>query len=297
MNIDVNHLKIRVYAFSSADVADWWDFKNHISPFARIFLIQAGEQSVSFRGKDYVLRKNDLALVPPFTPVDYCCREFCQQYYFIFSCRLPNGKDLFTDYQFPYHLVAEPWQHALCSQLLSILPNFGLENADANSKDFNQLIFETKPEDTTLEQKFAAQGVVNMLMSVFAKGAHESHRLIRFAKAFQYIENNLSGNLSLHTLSDIEGMSCTYFSDQFHHHTGIRPSEYIAQKRENKARELLTTTTLSLPEVAERIGFPDTSYFFRFFRKRTGQTPKNYRLRLAEENNLSDLEANHQNDL
>ncbi|MCP5534860.1 MAG: helix-turn-helix transcriptional regulator [Akkermansiaceae bacterium] len=279
MKIDVNHLKIRVYAFDMVNVGDWWNFKNHISPFARIFLIRQGEQIVSFGGTDYRHRANSLALVPPFTPVSYHCRDACLQDYFVFSCRLPNGKDLFTDYKFPYHLEAEKWHYALCDQLIQVLPNFGLQNVNADSDNFNQLIFETKSKDATLHQKFAAQGVVSLLMSSFAVGAEISHQLIRFARAFQYIENNLARDLSLSALSEIEGMSRTYFSDQFHHHTGVRPSEYIAQKRENKARELLTTTNLRLPEIAEKVGFPDTAYFMRFFKKRTGVTPTAYRLR------------------
>jgi len=102
--------------------------------------------------------------------------------------------------------------------------------------------------------------------------------LIRFSKAFQYIENNLHSELSLEKLSEIENLSKGYFSDQFFEYTGVRPTEYIAQKRETKARELLTTTSMPLPEIACRIGIPDPSYFFRFFKKRVGVTARKYRL-------------------
>jgi len=39
MKLDINHLKIKVFAFDRFQVGSWWNFKNHISPFARIFLI------------------------------------------------------------------------------------------------------------------------------------------------------------------------------------------------------------------------------------------------------------------
>lgn len=278
MNIDVSHLKIVVYAFDRVNVGSWWNFKNHISPFARILLIEAGSQRVSFQGEVHHQQKNSLTLIPPYTPVDYYCEDFCSQYYFIFTCRLPNGKDLFVDCKFPYDFWAEQWHHDLCKRTHQSLPDFGLASVDADSEDFNQLIFATKLEEISLQQKLAVQGAVSLLMSDFAVEAQKSEELIRFSKAFQYIENNLDGDLSLSVLSEIEGVSNGYFSDGFHQHTGIRPSEYIAQKRETRARELLATTDLPLVEVANRIGISDLSYFFRFYKKRVGETPKSYRL-------------------
>ena len=278
MKLDINHLKIKVFAFDRYQVGSWWDFKNHISPFARIFLILDGKQTVSFQGKDHHQKKGSLLLIPPYTPVDYFCDDFCVQYYFIFTCRLPNGKDIFTDCQFPTALQAESWHYDLSQRLLDDLPNLGLASVDANHKNFNPLIFDTQLEDLSLQQKFAAQGVVSLLMSTFAVGAQKSQELIRFSQAFQYIENNLDSELSLEKLSEIENLSKGYFSDQFFEYTGIRPTEYIAQKRETKARELLTTTSLPLAEIATRIGIPDLSYFFRFFKKRVGVTARKYRL-------------------
>ena len=47
-----------------------------------------------------------------------------------------------------------------------------------------------------------------------------------------------------------------------------------------QARELLTRTTLSASEVADRLGFQSEKYFFAFYRKMTGQTPMSLRRRL-----------------
>lgn len=283
MLIDANYFKIRLFAFDCKTVGSWWDFRGHISPFARIFLIEKGEQNVSFDGETYLHKAGHLALIPPYTPVDYSCMEFCRQHYFIFTCQLPNGKDLFADYTFPHLLEAETWQLEMCKSLLKLLPNYGLDNVDADKDDFNQQIFESTTQVLNLEQKLAGQGLVSILFSSFAVGAKERVSSVRFVKTFQFIESNLEADLSLTALAEIEGLSLNYFSDQFYLHTGVRPSEYIAQKRENRAKELLTTTKMSLPEVAKKIGITDPCYFSRFFKKRTGHTVRSYQLKRANE--------------
>lgn len=278
MKEEINHLQIETYAFDQIEVGTWWNFKKHISPFARIFLIHEGEQKVTFHGKTYHQKKGTLALIPPYTPVDYVCDDRCSQYYLIFSCRLDDGKDLFTDYRFPYELTAEAWCYELCQRLHQKLPNLGLSNVDADSKDFNQMIFSSQLEVVNLEEKLELQGLVSLLLSPFAAQAEKSERFIRFSKSLQFIEKNLSQDLSLSLLSEMEGMSKTYYSDQFSYELGIRPSDYIAHKREIKARALLENTVLSVAEIGVRVGIADQAYFCRFFKKRVGVSPKKYRL-------------------
>lgn len=279
MEIDSNYFKIRLFAFDFKEVGSWWNFKGHISPFARIFVIRKGTQTVTFDGKEYKQRANHVALVPPYTPVDYYCKNYCEQFYFIFTCQLPNGRDLFADFTFPWLMKAEPWQLNMSEYLIGKYPHYGLQNVDADTDDFNRSILEATSQSVNLEQKLAAQGLVAMLLSSFANGVEERVSSVRFVKTFQYIEENLKSDLSLGVLAELEGLSISYFSDQFFLYAGVRPSEYIAQKRENRARDLLTTTNLPLADVAVQIGFPDISYFFRFFKKRTGVTPRSYRNR------------------
>ncbi|NWK56796.1 AraC family transcriptional regulator [Verrucomicrobiaceae bacterium N1E253] len=278
MKLEISHLSIDTYAFDKVEVGKWWDFKNHISPFARIFLVDAGKQEVSFHGKTYHHQRDSLALIPPYTPVDYYCADVCSQYYFIFTCRLENGKDLFTDCRFPYLLSADALSHELCQHLHRQLPGFGLSNVDADSEDFNHMIFRSQLAGLSLQQKLVLQGTVGLLLSRFAADAQRSEQLIRFSKSFQFIETHLGEDLSLAVLADLEGVSKTYFSDQFYEHSGVRPSEYIAHKREVRARELLATTLLNMSEIGHAIGIPDQAYFCRFFKKRTGIAPKKYRL-------------------
>jgi AraC family transcriptional activator of pobA len=57
----------------------------------------------------------------------------------------------------------------------------------------------------------------------------------------------------------------------------------------DEARRALVFTTASIQAVADGLGFADAAYFSRSFRKRTGQTPRQYRK--AERERLAQVEA------
>lgn len=63
---------------------------------------------------------------------------------------------------------------------------------------------------------------------------------------------------------------------------GCSITDYIAQKRMGRIREILSDPTLSIGEVASRCGFADANYFCRFFRRQTGISPGAYRKQSSE---------------
>jgi len=63
---------------------------------------------------------------------------------------------------------------------------------------------------------------------------------------------------------------------------GCSITEQIARMRIQKAIRLLTTTDAANAEICQQIGFSDHAYFCRFFRKRTGYTPGDYRKQFSE---------------
>lgn len=54
-------------------------------------------------------------------------------------------------------------------------------------------------------------------------------------------------------------------------------SKYIQNKRLEKAKVLLTTTSDEISHIAEEIGIIDNAYFSRFFKQATGLSPRDYR--------------------
>lgn len=58
---------------------------------------------------------------------------------------------------------------------------------------------------------------------------------------------------------------------------GMTTKQYLNRKLVDEVKRLLAFTTLTVNEIADALHFESPSYFVRFFRKATGQTPAQYR--------------------
>lgn len=73
-------------------------------------------------------------------------------------------------------------------------------------------------------------------------------------------------------------MTPNYFSSLFKKEIGQSTVNYITNLRISKAKELLEKTDKSVVGIAELIGYNDSNYFFRVFKKNAGVTPQQYRI-------------------
>ena len=82
------------------------------------------------------------------------------------------------------------------------------------------------------------------------------------------------------TLTEIQNSfnySAGYVSRLIKQHTGKTFSEIVHNFKLNHAKELLQSTNLNITEIAEQIGFNDSHYLNKVFKKRFGITPSQYR--------------------
>ena len=93
-----------------------------------------------------------------------------------------------------------------------------------------------------------------------------------------YIRDHLSdADLNRVKIADAIHLNPDYLSFCFHKEFDMTLTAYIASKRMDQAKYLLKHTTMSITEIAEQVGIPNTSYFYRQFKKATGKTPQQFR--------------------
>ena len=92
----------------------------------------------------------------------------------------------------------------------------------------------------------------------------------------KYISDTLP-NVTLEGISKELGRSCSYISHVFKKNTGRSIRAYCNELKLFEAQKLLTSTDLSVTEIAFEAGFEDTAYFIRLFRELYGITPNKYR--------------------
>jgi len=93
------------------------------------------------------------------------------------------------------------------------------------------------------------------------------------AEAVRLLDEGWSRPWKLPEVAARVGLSPSHFHRQFHRHTGMSPLEWLTRRRIEKAVELLGTPGQRVQTVARTLGFADTSYFIRVFRRWTGVTP------------------------
>lgn len=91
-----------------------------------------------------------------------------------------------------------------------------------------------------------------------------------------YINTHLHRDLKLVELSAIVQISPYYFLRLFKKSLGVTPHQYILQRRINRAKDLLQSS-MTLSEIAVRVGFCDQSHLSRCFRRILGKTPSQFR--------------------
>lgn len=95
--------------------------------------------------------------------------------------------------------------------------------------------------------------------------------------ATQHVHQHLDDDLSVAALARKCGLGVTHFSNTFRRATGVTPHRYVRKARIERACELLRTTSLTIREVAEAVGFSGQSHFCTAFAREQGITPSKYR--------------------
>lgn len=92
----------------------------------------------------------------------------------------------------------------------------------------------------------------------------------RLIDLFNFIKENLSGDLSNKVLAGVANVSEDYVGQYFKMLTNINPQDYIEYQRMERAVSLLRTTKKSIRDIGKEVGYKDTAYFCRRFKMMFG---------------------------
>ena len=96
-------------------------------------------------------------------------------------------------------------------------------------------------------------------------------------KIHQVIEENMDdSDFNIDTIASGIGLSRSAFFKKLKSLTGLAPVDLVKEIRLNKSIELIKNTDLSVSEVAFAVGFKDSGYYSKCFRKKYNQTPREY---------------------
>lgn len=118
--------------------------------------------------------------------------------------------------------------------------------------------------------------VVRKTFEVYARNRTErQENLVSQIKS--YIQRHLDGDTSITAIADRFHFGREHIMRVFKKEEGVTILQYINELKEQRAKELLCRSDMSIKEIAEVLGFNGSIQFNRFFRSKAGQFPQVYR--------------------
>lgn len=242
-----------------------WGARPHRPAYNRLYYILEGEGEVLLDGAVYHPKPGQLCLLPAGRTVELRC----------------TGENRY--YKYWCHFRAEA-HHIRLFDLLDAPVLLNVEKDGALISRFSEMVQaygQPGPESI-----LRARGALLEILSIYLSLAQEQgllHLAAQSAPAGKleqlstYIEEHLSGEITLEGLARQMHFHPNYFSAFFKKHYGVSPLKYVSGLRLQRAKQLLRDTSLPVAEVAARTGFHDLFHFSRRFKEQTGYSPSDFR--------------------
>nr|WP_309098634.1 helix-turn-helix domain-containing protein [Fredinandcohnia onubensis] len=131
-----------------------------------------------------------------------------------------------------------------------------------------------------LSNKLYSEEILAMFHTIAKKIAGKEDEIKdspHIRKIMDIIENDLSQDLSLTAVADQLALNPSYVSRIFKEFVGENYVDFITNRRIEKGKDLLKTTKQTIGEIAKDVGYQNSYYFIKLFKKAEGMTPGQFR--------------------
>lgn len=263
--------------------------KLHQHQYIQINYVTKGKGYHVINNKKYEIQVGDIFVMPPFVPhkivpnhentiIEVIEIEFVPEFLNEQFSDISKAKGLFDFSYIALFLVCE-------NEIRSDLRLTG-ENQKWVNAIVQELYQEYQKQKPLFEHAFKAQ--LLHLLVILSRAFHESmdvtentqvfmkHRQ-SIEKVLNYIGNHFTEDLKIEDMSKVAMMSQTYFCYFFKVLVGKTFTQYLIEKRIERAKELLVGTDLSVTDIAINSGFNNISHFIRTFKVGVNLSPIQYR--------------------
>jgi len=111
--------------------------------------------------------------------------------------------------------------------------------------------------------------------------AYKTHNDRAVLDVQQFIETRGDEELTIEALAEHAGMSLRHLDRRFRNAIGESPTAYLQRFRIERAKRLLETSSDTVEQIMQRVGYDDPRSFRRLFRSMTDLSPREYRRRFG----------------
>ena len=164
-------------------------------------------------------------------------------------------------------------------------PIFHIGINDQIVKHFGEML------DCAQAQKAGFQAVLSGIMmhtigliySISKNQDYGSASMQKIQEACVLMRENIYNKFTPEDIASSINMSYSNFRKSFKQYTGIAPHQYMLQLKLSKVKDLLSSTEMSIQDIAMKLNFESADYFSYFFRSKTGINPLSYRKEIEKQ--------------
>jgi two-component system response regulator YesN len=162
-------------------------------------------------------------------------------------------------------------------KILNYLSKVHVCLSEVSAKELEEIpmkVWEAFDEYKTLEE---CEYALSQYLITLSKELSPPNTNSLVERALQIISVRYKEDLTLQVIADELLMHPVWLSQLIKKETGQTYLNHLTDRRIEQVKVLLRETSLKIYEIAESVGYQDLQHFGNVFKKRTGQTPKEYR--------------------
>lgn len=245
-------MKVSVHTISYEGYTEAHDFDSIKVPYFTFGYLMEGEVLVEVDGKNVLLRPGQFILVPENKLLVLKHFNACKGFDGSFSL------DFLKDASFQVLRSSEP-----------ILQSFWFDDAVFIGALLQRMV--TAYED---KDKAFLQSAIDLILGQLRLGSKVAAVPEKF---LQLVFQRDATPYSVSEYAEMLQVTPNYLNKTVKAHTHRTAIDWIEIARINLAKILLKDPSIPINDIAGRTGLPDQSYFSRFFKKKTGMTPSEFR--------------------
>lgn len=270
---------IRFFGAHKQTVPSNWLMTKESHHAFEILIVLDGAQETFIENEQFILRKEDILLIPPgFEHINKCISTKSMTYFCAHfdidepSLRMKIVKNCDWVYE-----PSNPYHSRLKKHLqrwIDILNEPDLSFSKAKIKA-QVVLFELLEVLVDIQPLNIDTGT-NQSMTT-AKYAKEIAEAIKRAFKKNVIEENVDYTIHIQPIIASLGISPNYGLEVFQKIYNMSPRTYLSDLKLQEAKILLQQPKMSLNEISNRLGYKNLSHFSRQFKRWTGVNPSDFR--------------------
>ena len=240
-------------------------------------LIYVGTGSISVQSDEYTgkLKKNELLIHPADCKHSFSCPQKAETTLIILGFTCPSDK---LRYFAKKPLLLDEME---IKQLADIVK----EGRNVFAPPYNVPVYDMVKKKHTL---YGSEQMLRNLIELFLIGLIRKYEFFEnndetpastftIKEIIEYLDNTFMEKITLEELAFLFRTNRSTLCKEFRRATNKSLGEYLADKKIEAAKKLLSQKEKSITQIADALHFDSVPYFCEFFKRQTGQTPSEYR--------------------